>query len=1047
MSSVAFTRTSVAPGTDTQSTATSAPSNDHVAITNGNGLAPGGNRGPGKAPFRHIDDLVSVGVDLDPHTPLRKVLELGDAHMRQAMTYHDFRRPDLALQEYIKAFTIAVDKVPRHKDFPSMKSDRGDLNRLYSALKTKITNNGPTFDKVKEDIKEENRQTGVQPTAPSKTSGPAPLISSHASPQAQICSSTELRKDCAKNEHIDLNRGSSVSDSSGSAGAGRRSKPPIQPKPQALHGNIIKPISSAPSEDLASRFARLRDSQRPVNPLKPVGLEESSLVHRTLPSVNTSMPAMPKLPEAIYSPARGTVTSEVANLPSSTPRGMFSRTNSITSTPSVSARTTPVHAIKTFNREQFVTAQTYQASQPSARGTWARVPEGDTITAKDLANLMNQNYPKVEILVIDVRDRQSFDEGHISYPRTICVEPEILMRENISADEIADSMVLAPSHERLAIEQRDKVDLVVIYDEDSTSVPTRITGNSLEMVLYNIRQALSHYSYSRPLKHSPKLLKGGLASWLNDFGELSLEVSDTISNHMPLSVIPTQKSRGIGRYRTKTKTLTQDEVNQFEDIIKADQTGMSEFDYVRTRDDFIRRYPSIAGAPESMASAADEELRKQEEDFLAGIAPAPPRRPAPTITRTRYSGLDSRDDDSDIGGVAMLADAGSAGGGQFLRTGLHNNGNSCYCNSTVQALLASPGFASEIIAENWPETWRVKDSREPARPQLLAKILKNLFDWMHKRQFEIMRPTTLMRYMRSVHEGFPHGDKIHKLGDEAQHDVDELTNFLFDQLGAETNRTNILVIRERPSPPPGSHRRIEYMVNHYWAALVDLNKNSFVDRHFLGFSVTERICFQCKRSTWNSDPVQCLYVAPGGASRSSGRPVTLTDTLNGWTAGTIDFDCRNCGPFKHRTRCQLLSLPRLLRVYIRRYVGASLRKQSLPFEFPETLDMTTYSWGMDTRKAVSDIIPSDLAQNFQVPTMYELYAIQVHGGTELIAGHYWSYVKGEGDTWIRIEDAHINVYNKQEWKAELQNLYQCSGAKTPVQLFYKRKDIPWEWDG
>lgn len=690
MSSVAFTRTSAAPDLGAQSKMVSSTSGDIKTMAKGSGSP----AGPGKAPFRHIDDLVSVGVDLDPHTPLRKVLELGDAHMRQATTYNDFGRPDLALQEYIKAFTIAVDKVPRHKDYPGMKSDRGDLNRLYNALKSKITTNGATFDKVKEHIKQDNRRSGVQPTTSLKKS-------------------SELD---VPNPTTTVSNGKKISNESD--GHQTKTRPVVQPKPQALHGKAvaINQTQNTSSEDLANRFARLR---------------------------------MPKVPEAIYNPVRGTVTREIANLPSSSPRGLFSRTNSTTSTPSASARLSTENAIRAFGSEQYVTANTYGTPRSSTAPSRPRIPSGDTITAKALAGLVAKYNSQIELLIIDVRDRESFDEGHINYPRTICVEPAVLMRENISADEIADSMVLAPPAERLAMEQRDKVDLVVIYDEDSISLPSRVTGNYSEMVLHNIWQALSFYSYDRPLKYGPKLLKGGLDSWVKEFGEPSLEISNTLSNTLPLNTSSSLGSRNGRRYRHKTRTLNADEVGWFENLIQEETEGA--FDYVKSREDFIRRYPSITGEAESMTAPATEEyteprriLGTQEEDFLAGMAPAPPRRPAPAIPRTRYSGLESRDDDASTGALAKMA-PGAASIGQPL-VGLDRGSNGCFANSTLQSLLTLPLFIDIILSDDWPQNSRDLDpgTRAPARPQLLSKILKNQLQWMRRKQFRTMKATTLM---------------------------------------------------------------------------------------------------------------------------------------------------------------------------------------------------------------------------------------------------------------------------------------------------------------
>ncbi|KAI1095703.1 cysteine proteinase [Rostrohypoxylon terebratum] len=1032
MSSAAITENSVLPGPGAHAMRI-------TPMTNG-GHGSGSNSGAGKAPYRHIEDLVSVGVDLDPHTPLRKVLEIGDAHMRQAMTYNDFRRPDLALQEYIKAFTIAVDKVPRHKDYPSLKSDPGQLNRLYNALKTKITTNGAVFDKIKEDIKEDNRRSGAKPTSSSKISAELTRMQlSNAPPatipQARTNSSTDTRSNGIQNAVDTSNQNGNTNNSDTSIRGEPQGKPPVQPKPRALHGNAIRQVSKESPEDLASRFARLRDSQKPEKPGNPP----------TLPLVNTSTPEMPKLPEAIYSPARGTVTSEIANLPSSTPRGMFSRTNSIASAPTTSARSLTENTMAVFNMEQFATAQSYYSSQPPSQATQVKIPQGEIIAAATLANLMARG---VQILLIDVRDRQAFDEGHIRSPRTICVEPEILMRENISADEIADSMVLAPPNEKLAIEQRDKVDLVVFYDQQSAYVPTRITGDPREMVLHSIRQALSHYSYSRPLRNSPKLLNGGLASWLNEFGEISLETSDTASKYMPLSARSTARSQAGRQYRTRAKTLTQGEIDQFEGLIQEDRMGIPEFDYVKSRDDFVRRYPSIGGNPESMIAPIHREFDSQHHEFVSDMALAPPSRPAPAVPRTRYSGLESRDDEADIGAIAMATTARSQStSDRRMETGLMSDGTWCYCNSTLQALIHTPGFIDEILEPEWPENWRHIETFNPTRPQLMGKILKNLFRWMHGRSFKAIRATTLLQYIRSLSTRYmtDNGAMI-RLGDQHQHDVDEICSFFHQQLAAETNVTTRTPLRLNPIPR-NANSMVEAAHARLFLNMQTRREINFMDKHFHHNNMVAYECTQCHKVHYIIQDEVHIIVRSLEKEGSSLEEALEEDRR----PATVNVTCSQCGAKEAIEHRRFLSLPRILRVMVLRYefnmnTGAYL-KRTYPFEFPEDIDLDPWTVDLPTRQQIGSLANEPYNRNLAVPTEYDLYAIITHRGNTVNSGHYWTHTRTQQkDKWTLFNDSQVSFVQGKEWHTTIERLQECVDYCTPVQLFYKRRDIPFDWE-
>lgn len=1023
-------------------------------VSGSRGYASGGTPGPGKTPFRHIDDLVSVSVDLDPHTPLRKLLQIGDNHMRQAITFNEFGRPDLALQEYIKAFTIAVDKVPRHKEFPTMKSDRGDLGRLYNDFKSRINVNCALFSEIKDVIKEDNRRSGVQPKSSSETAEPEPQsrssTSSRTSTQAQVNSYAKPRNN-GSDSYYDVSKASSLLDVPAGTSVGPKLKPPVQPKPQSLHGKAIKPTPKASPSDLANRFARLRDSQGPeasrgaVEQRQSGKLGELPLMHPSH-SVDMSIPAMPKVPEAIYNPARGTVTSEIANLPSSTPRGMFSRTNSVALAAGISDRSSMESPIKASGGGQFVTAHTYRAPQtstPSGVLSQAEIPVGDVITAKTLARLLDQRHSGLQLLLIDVRDRDSFNEGHIQSSGTICVEPEILMRENISADEIADSMVLAPSMERLAIEQRDKVDLVVIYDEDSASIPSRVTGNAQEMVLYNLRQALSYYSYNRPLKNSPKLLLGGLDSWIEEYGEQSLEISPTHSMR------PDESSSHIKatkrRLRAKTRTLSSNEVKQFEDIIKQDEAQAPAFDYVTSTEDFIRRFPSITGTPESMSSAVKGPynnggvLESPEDDFLDGITPAPPRRPAPTFPRTRYSGLESRDENPGVTGYAMMADATTSPEiGQHI-TGLDNLGaNSCYCNSTVQVLLASPGFIDDIVKPNWPAEWCPASTAGPRPPQLLGKILKNLLQWMYRRQFKSINATTLLRYMHSTHRGYRAAGKWYKLGDSNQHDVDELINFIFASLASETDKTSENPYNT-PKPLPPTASNLVSMYDLWNSTQRNEHGYNFVNKHWSIFQMITQVCASCKHRTYSQDILTALYLPP-----KYGQKNLLVDMINNaFLPDTVEAKCSACSHVGVVRTPFLAGIPPLLRINLRRQGAANDNKDSSSIIFPLVLDLTKITWDHTERVAFSQAVHEGWDTKFSQAPVYDLYAIQVHHGATYNAGHYWSWVRGDQpDTWVRCEDSNIGSHCGADWTRSLQELHDCPDYKTPVSLYYSRRDVP-----
>lgn len=681
----------------------------------------GGRRGP----LPHIDDLTSVAVTLNPHTPLRKFLEVGDKHMRQAVTYNDFRRPDLALQEFITAFTIAVDKIPKHKDYPSLKTGNGDLSRLYNTLKANITHHCTTFDKIKEDIKEDNKRSGVQPrNAPD----PAALQTLPSVPSAMP---SHMRSNSANGIQTGASAQARQLADMQSVPAGKV-KPVVQPKPHALHGNAIRSPAKPGSQELLNRFARLRDPQVP-----PSGSPTSSpsthagADQQQLPRIDSALPPMPKLPDAIYSPARGTVTSETANLPSSTPRGMFSRTNSINSVPS-SARNSVDIPIRPTIYEVFVPAHALgDGVPPTSSAIKSHISLSETITPEELKNYMSHGSAAIRLMLVDVRSREDYDEGHIFAQTSICIEPSVLARGEVSASDIEDSLGIAPDEEMHAFESRAQFDLVVFYDQNSSSIPKRPSEHPEEMALYTLYQALVHFDYPVKLRRPPKLLNGGIDAWVDMFGSQSLRESKTNTAAQHLNPRPLQASK------TGVKTLAADEIRTWKETAARNQV-----DYITSTNDFLRRYPAIGEHQESMSSdyigaASLDYHRRRNNAFEDELPPAPPARPAPALPRTSYSGVSTREPASD----SVFAKSGRAlPPNGNLPTGLVNGKNDCYANSLIQCLLASPGFARELASKDWPANWAPGRSKDP---QLMARILGNLIQWLSGKQFTALKATTL----------------------------------------------------------------------------------------------------------------------------------------------------------------------------------------------------------------------------------------------------------------------------------------------------------------
>ncbi|KAB8293853.1 hypothetical protein EYC80_009333 [Monilinia laxa] len=434
----------------------------------------------------HLDDLVNAKPLVDRQSSLRKLLDAGEAAAKQAETWLDFKRPELALQEYIIAFTIAVEYIPQSPHYLDLRT-KPDYPRLYAGLQKRLNTQHGKFEEVKRFIKEDNARSGISPTNSSQNSEQT------ASGNSRINAFTPIESDTYSN----ATNGKSGAIST-PRGIESRSKPAIQPKPQGLHGKSIQTVNSISSSipissenDLAARFARLRSSnnttliqdprirtqhivipdeiiadQKPANvvsqprqnarilrPLGPREMPRSSAIplktEKPILDMDTSLPMMPRVPDAIYSPAGSADVVSGNSQPPSISRGSSN----------LSGRRESSTSIQKINRNRMVADDTtdYFAtskvnnytfdhnSHPDLEATPNKlsIPDSTSVTADELYNYLKLGSNTLSILLVDIRSREEFDEGHIMSQSIICIEP-ISIQKEMSAEDLGERIVLSP---------------------------------------------------------------------------------------------------------------------------------------------------------------------------------------------------------------------------------------------------------------------------------------------------------------------------------------------------------------------------------------------------------------------------------------------------------------------------------------------------------------------------------------------------------------------------------------------------------------------------
>lgn len=691
----------------------------------------------------HIDDLKGAPKDIDVHLPIKSLLEMADTSLRQAEMSREFNKPAIALKSYIRASTIAIDITQRHKDYPLLKSDRGGMGKLHNSLLKRIYQQQDAYERLKKDIIQDNKRTGVKPKSP--TTQPAGLNGFNGNTSG--VSALQPRS----NGHV----------SSNSMSSSGRSKPAVNPKPQSLQGNAVPTHNRSSSinsseHDLTARFANLRGPQpspgqdpriktHPIIQSKPAGPRE--MPPPTRPRINTqnTMPILPKMPDAIYTPTRTNSTGDVSRQPPSTPRSAYSRSGSIVSLNGTAGASYPSDyfssapsQVKSTN-----TGGSKSSIPPERNNAPTKVSSGDIITAEELFEAMKHG----SVLILDIRPREDYDDGHIMTSSTMCIEPNVLLREDLTADDIAESLVLSPSDEQNHFEDRNNYDLVVFHDDSSEAV-YKAPQDVEQRAIASIHRALVHLNYGKTLRNPPKLLRGGIASWIDLMGSAALQTSKTSGNPRPQRAIGPKKNN-FQRRRSENlaRYLRPGELKSWQEKIEDDNLKAAESPTLhRSMESFLRRFPAIEPEQESMTSAPASGQKPRygvsHKHDLTSELPSPPARPAPALPRSSYSGISQVTEESDISEESTATSMQKV----IRATGLINPHNWCYACSTLQSLLASPGFGRELAQPTWKEQYKapMKAEERGENPQLMIRIMSSLFHWMSSGQMKPMNIDSLM---------------------------------------------------------------------------------------------------------------------------------------------------------------------------------------------------------------------------------------------------------------------------------------------------------------
>ncbi|KAH7049928.1 hypothetical protein BKA57DRAFT_393347 [Linnemannia elongata] len=610
------------------------------------------------------------------------------------------------------------------------------------------------------------------------------------------------------------------------------------------------------------------------------------------------------------------------------------------------------------------------------------------------------------LLLIDVRMQVQYRSAKIKTKSIVNVEP-LALRDGVSAKVIAEQGLFNnPQEERQLFADRASFDLVIYYDQNSQEKEHSSTLTTLFRALHDLE-------FERPLSRRPVLLIGGFDAWLDCAGMDWVEGQD-VDNAKSLHPSPTPSLDPTGlngthhfgttsmatspnqTYAILTKVARGGGISRTEG--KAILANIEDYSFSSTA--AAPPIPDKVPLPGSNMSAAIAGSNMMSGPSVPAPAPNMTNRPfvppRPMRPLPQPPGMNDLKDYTKFGsGFSKI------GGSQLGKAGLTNLGNTCYMNSVIQCLIATPPLTRFFMDGSFK---RYINIANPLGSQgRLADAFCTLIRSMWSGQ-SLVSPTGF----RNEISGFAPQFK----GNE-QHDSQEFLSFLLDGLHEDLKLTPRLL-------PPGADDEGSEADEARMEALPEIEASeiawqrylrrdsSIIVNIFQGQYKSRLCCSKCGKTSTTYNPF--MYLTLPVKAKSSGRqPQTLTSCLNAFVEpelmeGDNAWNCPNCKkPRKATKQLTISRVPDVLLIQLKRFSsdGPFKNKIKAMVQYPiEDLDLTKY-----LPKRPASLGPIE-------PAIYNLYAVSNHSG-EVSSGHYTACVRDTtSNSWTNFDDTRVSPCDK-----------------------------------
>ncbi|KAL6609682.1 hypothetical protein ACP70R_039651 [Stipagrostis hirtigluma subsp. patula] len=312
--------------------------------------------------------------------------------------------------------------------------------------------------------------------------------------------------------------------------------------------------------------------------------------------------------------------------------------------------------------------------------------------------------------------------------------------------------------------------------------------------------------------------------------------------------------------------------------------------------------------------------------------------------------------------------------------GLKNLGNTCYLNSVLQCLAATPPLATFCLAARHSNLFCLLVGKKvfPNRDKECAFCVleRQIARLLRADAGALDSPGKIIRCLPLFAEHFRWG---------RQEDAHEFLVYVVDAC-----HTAGLRIRKRLRVAGANGNSAEEEGRGQGPCMV-------MKETFGGALLSQVKCLVCKGESNKTDEIMDISLDLPGCS-------SVGDALAGFfrpeiLEGANKYSCERCKKLTSaRKQMFVLRAPKVLVIQLKRFEGINGGKINRNIEFKENL-------------VLSDFIYN---KNQDPPPVYNLFGCIVHSGLSQESGHYYAYVKDSVGRWYCCNDSHVSLSSSQD---------------------------------